>query len=29
MTNTELIKKLDPSGNFVKNKYARENSNSR
>ena len=24
MTNTELIKKLDPSGNFVKNKYARE-----
>ena len=24
MTNTELIKKLDPSGNFIKNKYARE-----
>ena len=24
MTNTELIKKLDPSGNFVKNEYARE-----
>ena len=24
MTNTELIKKLDPSGGFIKNKYARE-----
>lgn len=24
MTNTELIKKLDPSENFIKNKYARE-----
>ena len=24
MKNSELIKKLDPNGNFVKNKYARE-----
>ena len=24
MTNTELIKKLDPSENFIKNEYARE-----
>lgn len=24
MTNTELIKKLDPSGNFINNEYARE-----